>query len=57
MDKISSTYQLPPFREKTQLVNIVIDTPKAAPFKLKFDEKAKGFSRAQSDASRLCFPF
>jgi inorganic pyrophosphatase len=43
MVKIASTSLLPPFFEKTQLVNVVIDTPKAAPYKLKFDEGSQIF--------------
>jgi inorganic pyrophosphatase len=57
MDKVSSTFQLPPFREETQLVNIVIDTPKAAPFKLKFDEKARVFLVHKAMPLGFVFPF
>jgi inorganic pyrophosphatase len=57
MDKISSTYHLPPFFEKTRLVNIVIDTPKAAPFKLKFDEKAQVFRVHKAMPLGFVFPF
>ena len=32
-----------PFLEKTQLVNVVIDTPKNSSFKLKFDEESQVF--------------
>jgi inorganic pyrophosphatase len=57
MDKTFSTYALPPFFERTQLVNIVIDTPKAAPFKLKFDEEAKVFRVHKAMPLGFIFPF
>jgi len=57
MDKISSTYKLPPFFEKTQLVNIVIDTSKATPFKLKFDEKSQVFLVHKAMPLGFVFPF
>jgi inorganic pyrophosphatase len=57
MDRISSTYALPPFFEETHLVNILIDTPKAAPFKLKFDEEAKVFRVHKAMPLGFVFPF
>jgi inorganic pyrophosphatase len=57
MDKTFSTYALQPFFERTQLVNILIDTPKAAPFKLKFDEKAKVFRVHKAMPLGFAFPF
>jgi inorganic pyrophosphatase len=57
MDKTSSTYVLQPFFERTQLVNLVIDTPKAAPFKLKFDEEAKVFRVHKAMPLGFVFPF
>jgi hypothetical protein len=57
MDKTSSTFALQPFFERTQLVNLVIDTPKAAPFKLKFDEEAKVFRVHKAMPLGIVFPF
>jgi len=54
---MSSKHKLSPFFEKTQFVNIVIDTPKAAPFKLKFDEESQGFRVHKAMPLGFVFPF
>jgi hypothetical protein len=39
MFSASAIAKLPPFHEKSNLVNVIIDTPKGAPYKLKYEEK------------------
>ena len=34
----SSIAKLSPFHEKSDFVNVIVDTPKGAPYKLKFEE-------------------
>ena len=55
--KMSSNHKLSPFFEKTQFINIVIDTPKAAPFKLKFDEKSQVFRVHKAMPLGFVLPF
>ena len=57
MGRISSKLLLKPFLEKTQLVNVVIDTPKASPFKLKFDEEFQVFRVHKAMPVGFVFPF
>ena len=47
--------KLPPFYEQSSFVNLVIDTPKGAPYKLKYEETA-GIYRVHK-ALRLGFTF
>ena len=49
--------KLTPFWKQTQLLNVVIDTPKAAPFKLKFDQAAKVFRVHKAMPLGFAFPF
>lgn len=57
MGTITSKFLLKPFLEKTQLVNVVIDTPKASPFKLKFDEESQIFRVHKAMPLGFVFPF
>ena len=43
MTKVASPPRLPAFVRMTELINVVIDTPKAAPLKLKFEETSRVF--------------
>jgi inorganic pyrophosphatase len=49
--------KLPAFWERTQLVNVIIDTPKAAPFKIRFDEKIQIFQIHKAMPLGFVFPF
>jgi inorganic pyrophosphatase len=49
--------KLPAFWETTQLVNVIIDTTKAAPFKIRFDEKIQIFRIHKAMPLGFVFPF
>jgi inorganic pyrophosphatase len=49
--------KLPPFYEQSSLVNIVLDTPKGAPYKLKYEERAGIFRVHKALPLGLAFPF
>lgn len=49
--------KLPAFYEKSNLVNVVIDTPKASPYKLKYEEKSGIFRVHKALPLGLAFPF
>lgn len=57
MERSDSMNALPPFFEETEVVNVVIDTPKAASCKFKFDEEAQVFRVHKAMPLGLTFPF
>src|SRR4249920_699058 len=48
---------LPAFYEQSQFVNIVVDTPKGSPYKLKYEEEAGIFRLHKALPLGLVFPF
>jgi inorganic pyrophosphatase len=57
MPALQSIAALPAFSENSQLVNIVIDTPQDAHFKLKYDEAKQIFRVHKALPVGLAFPF
>ena len=53
----SSIARLTPFFEDTSLINVVIETPRGLPFKLKYDEKAGVFRAHKAMPVGFEFPF
>ena len=53
----SRLHKLPPFFEDTTFANVVIDTPKASSFKMKFDEKFGIFRVHKAMPLGVAFPF
>jgi inorganic pyrophosphatase len=52
-----SLIKLSPFHEDSDLVNIVIDTPKSSPYKLKYEEEVGLFRAHKALPLGLAFPF
>jgi inorganic pyrophosphatase len=57
MFSASAIAKLPPFHEKSNLVNVIIDTPKGAPYKLKYEEKMGIFRVHKALPLGFTFPF
>jgi inorganic pyrophosphatase len=57
MFSASGIAKLPPFHEKSNLVNVIIDTPKGAPYKLKYEEKTGIFRVHKALPLGFTFPF
>jgi inorganic pyrophosphatase len=49
--------KLPAYHERSLFVNIVVDTPKGSPYKLKYDEEIGTFRLHKSLPLGLVFPF
>ena len=53
----SSIAKLSPFHEKSDFVNVIVDTPKGAPYKLKFEEGTGIFRVHKALPLGFAFPF